>query len=95
MRNDVHGCHRCGGTPAFQWTRLATDEEATSQRAEIAVLQDRPLSDEEIVLKYGPLRIAVYGCAEHDLGDINLRTLVHAARCQGHGSCACDSDTAR
>lgn len=90
MHSDLPQCHVCGGAPVFQWSRLATAEEAAVQRSEIAVLQGRDLSDEEVATKYGPLRTAVTGCADHGLDeDGTLRAMLHAADCAGHGACAC------
>lgn len=87
--SDAPRCHVCGGVPVFQWSRLANEQEAEAQRAQLAVLQGRVLSDEEIAAKYGPLRVAVTGCVEHDLGDGELRALVHEADCRGHEACWC------
>lgn len=90
MISDLPGCHVCGEPPVHQWTRLATEQEAAAQREEIATLQGRTLTDDEIAAKYGPLRTAVTGCAEHGLDeDGTLRTLLHDADCAGHGACAC------
>lgn len=87
--SDLPGCHGCGAVPVFQWSRLAGEEEAESQRREIATVQGRVLSDEEVAARYGPLRVAVTGCAEHDLGSADARALLHVAECAGHGACGC------
>ncbi|TMC49291.1 MAG: hypothetical protein E6J20_18115 [Chloroflexi bacterium] len=97
-QTDAPGCHACGTPPLFQWTRLATATEAEKQKAEIARLQGRELTDAEIAARYGPLRIALTGCAAHHLGDVagdadsglDRRALLHAADCGGHGACVCD-----
>jgi hypothetical protein len=95
MISNLPGCHTCGVTPMFQWTRLATPKEAEAQRQEITVLQGgRELSDEEIAQRYGPLRTAVTGCGLHSFDTKDdyrpgLRAILHAADCAGHGSCAC------
>lgn len=102
MITDLPGCHRCGGAPLFQWTQLANPHEAESQKAEIFQLHGRELSDHEIAARYGPLRIAVTGCAEHHLGtdpedehsSADARALTHEADCGGHGSCVCTSGAA-
>lgn len=97
--SDAPMCHRCGGAPAFQWSRLANEQEAAAQRAEITAMQGRELSNEEIEARYGPLRVAVTGCVEHHLGDgigehygLDQRALLHAADCGGHGACACGGE---
>jgi len=94
--SDAPGCHRCGEQPLFQWSRLATEQEAAAQRAEITTLQGRELTEVEIATRYGPLRVAVTGCADHHLGDesdaesgLERRALLHAADCGGHGTCGC------
>lgn len=97
--SDLPGCHRCGGLPAFQWARKATEAEAEAQKLEISFLQGRELSDEEIAARYGPLRVAVTGCAEHHLGGapddadsgLDRRALLHSTNCGGHGRCGCDT----
>lgn len=95
--SDAPNCHRCGSSPVFQWTRRATAEESAAQRAEIAVLQGRKLTDDEIAARYGPLRVAVTGCVQHHLGDdpnepdsgLELQALLHQAACTGHRECGC------
>lgn len=96
-QTDAPDCHACGALPAFQWSRLASADEAGRQKSEIARLQGRVLTDAEIAARYGPLRMAVTGCAEHGLGDgdegAERRALLHDAACGGHGACACDADS--
>ena len=96
--SNLPACHRCGGTPAFQWPRKATEAEAAAQRAEWARLQGgRQLPEEELLRRYGPPQMPVTGCAVHHLGDdpddpdsgLDRRALMHAADCGGHGVCAC------
>lgn len=92
-------CHRCGAPPKYQWARLAGPEESAAQRAEIAALQGRELTDEEVAQRYGPLRAAVTGCAQHHLGNdpddpdsgLELRALLHQSACAGHGECGCSA----
>jgi hypothetical protein len=82
--------------------RLADAQEAGAQRAGIAVLQGRVLSEQEIAVKYGPLRVSVTGCVEHHLGDdpadsdsgLDRRALLHDADCGGHGACGCTAGAA-
>ncbi len=98
---DAPNCHRCGQPPTFQWTRLATPAEAETQKADIARLQGRHLTDEAIANRYGPLRVAVTGCTAHHLGDtaadpdsgLDRRALLHQPSCEGHGLCACSEGT--
>lgn len=93
--SDAPTCHVCAGPAVFQWTRLADPLEAAAQRHQITQMQGRALSDEEIEQRYGLLRVAVTGCAEHHLGDgdadsgMNRRALVHGVDCGGHGACEC------
>lgn len=91
--SDLPGCHRCGADPVFQWVREATDAEAAGQRGSIAAMHGRVLSDEEIGQRYGPLREAVTGCADHCLGagaaGEDRRALLHGADCGGDGACMC------
>ena len=97
--SDAPACHACGADPHFQWSRAATAEEAEQQKAEIFRLQGRELADAEIAERYGPLRVAVTGCAEHHLGaaaddpdsGLDRRALLHDADCAGHGVCVCES----
>lgn len=96
-KSDVPACHACSAPPLYQWSRLATAAEAASQKADIFRLQGRVLSDEDIAQRYGPLRVAVSGCADHHLGDdpqdpdsgMKLRALLHNADCEGHSACGC------
>ena len=96
-KSDLPGCHRCGARPVFQWTRLADADEAATQADHIAVMQGRHLDGDEIAARYGPLRVAVAGCAEHHLGADasdpdgggDRRALLHDAGCGGHGACEC------
>lgn len=92
--SDLPPCHRCGGTPMFQWTRAATPGEAAALVAQLAVQQGRDLSETQAVALYGPLRMSVTGCADHGLdadgaSGADLRALVHGADCGGHGACGC------
>lgn len=96
-QTDAPGCHRCGAPPLFQWVRLAAGVEIEQQKLQIGQLQGRRLDDEEIAQRYGPLRVAVTGCADHHLGmdtadpdsGLDLRALVHRSDCGGHYECRC------
>lgn len=98
--SDVPACHVCDAPAVFQWMRLANPLEAAEQRHQITQMQGRVLADEEIAQRYGPLRVAVAGCAEHHLGagdadsGLERRALVHGTGCSGHGACACEETTA-
>jgi hypothetical protein len=95
--SDAPACHACGAPPLYQWSRRASTAEAARQKVEIARLQGRELSDTEIAERYGPLCVAVTGCAEHHLGGdpaepdsgMDRRALLHDADCAGHGACEC------
>lgn len=99
--SDLPTCHRCGVQPAFQWTRLATAAEAAAQRADVFRLQGRELDDDEIVARYGPMRVAVGGCADHAFGaesddphdGAGQRALLHSDDCGGHDACDCEEAT--
>jgi hypothetical protein len=99
FKSDAPSCHACNADPLFQWSRLATPQEAERQKAEIFQMQGRVLSDEEIAQRYGPLRVAMAGCVEHHLGNdpenpdsgLELRAVLHDSGCQGHGACGCDT----